>query len=890
MSFLKHLLPGWKRRLERDTVNTAILQAIGNQLSDAEKDAIEGRVVMSLKTSTGRWLNIYGDIFGVYRQGLESDEVYRQRILNYITLSRGTIPAIISASRNFLNDYDSYIEVYEPYRNTFRLNNSKLNSGDALLGNYYRYAIIDIRMGRTFPPELIDIIKAFKPAGVDIRASYIPNRYADDAPIVDMPVNTSVVGDTETHLRIMNGMHDWIRGHLTLTEYTNEQPSGVNVFQLNNDKLNSLAKLTGSFGAWSSGEPYNVALYSTEDLMFTRSTTRQGMQDAIRSDQSSLRDDNIVDNELESINVELINESYQLEEQDLTGEGRNLLTGTSFKNPPRTVNTTSVSTVEEGYTNEIQVESGERDQSWGIRLNNSTGFERGETYTLNFDLRTVSISQLDRNYIVSTGEVLPNVTVTPDGQWYNYTVTFTVQEETDSSGIVIGSSFSDVHVYTVDGGTYTTPDDDYSGIIDGGRYRTQRTYSSDGGSFNEASSSSVTIIDGGSFTNTSEDYTNSLNGGTFQMDGVYTDRLDLGSYTRNYSFMLRTPKLEEGDVSTEWKPAPEDDISWFRKSGELQTLPLDLSYLSNYNGSTFFWVAQTEPNTSVNVSYNLGDGTGWRTLSNRGSLNLGIDESLEGKSLTIRVQLETDNPFYTPVLENLSYEIEGTSLSGYSLGDEFFERTGHLDGYYAYESFSGVSDNYLYFGLDLYQYLELNFESYLDEVSQWENRRREHYLSLVENPVVNYNISVPEGEYRDISYSLQIFNLSTYTWENLFSDEYTISGGTYAMQDGEYTNYIDGGAYFADPYDGYIDGGSYSGETFTDVSSGQSNLLSMDSYLTDTGLVFIRAYSRAEEGTEEYEFGVDFLELGFNKEFAIRPTTKPYFEDVSSTVTFYSID
>ncbi|MGV3099166.1 hypothetical protein, partial [Streptococcus thoraltensis] len=138
MSFLKHLLPAWKTNLEDKTkANAAILSAIDIELTNTEEATIQSKLMLSLDTATGEWLDRYGSLFGVIRRDKEEDDVYRQRIINYVLLKRGTIPALLDAIREFLNDYVSYIEIYEPYTNIFYLNKSKLDGVDHIQGKYY---------------------------------------------------------------------------------------------------------------------------------------------------------------------------------------------------------------------------------------------------------------------------------------------------------------------------------------------------------------------------------------------------------------------------------------------------------------------------------------------------------------------------------------------------------------------------------------------------------------------------------------------------------------------------------------------------------------------------------------------------------------------------------
>jgi hypothetical protein len=177
MSFLKHLLPGWKRSIEsKEKANAAILSSLDTELNDTEKETISSKVLMALDSSSGEWLDTYGKLFGVIRPEDETDDVYRNRIKTYITLRRGTLPAIKDAIRAFLNDYTSYIEIYEPYQNVFILNSSHLNGPDHLLGEYYTVAVIDVQFGIPIPEGIIDVINDFKPAGVTVHISQVPSQ------------------------------------------------------------------------------------------------------------------------------------------------------------------------------------------------------------------------------------------------------------------------------------------------------------------------------------------------------------------------------------------------------------------------------------------------------------------------------------------------------------------------------------------------------------------------------------------------------------------------------------------------------------------------------------------------------------------------------------------
>lgn len=187
MSFLKHLLPAWNRDVSNKTkTNDAILASFDKELTATEQEAIQSKIQSSLKTSGGEWLDTYGAWFGLPRKELEEDEDYRARIIRYVLVRKGTIPAIIVAIRDFLDDYTSHIEIYEPFNNVFMLNRSLLNGEDHLMGEYYTFAVIDIKMTDSFPLGLVDIINEFKPAGVRVVLTPFSQGEVDTSSVIDI--------------------------------------------------------------------------------------------------------------------------------------------------------------------------------------------------------------------------------------------------------------------------------------------------------------------------------------------------------------------------------------------------------------------------------------------------------------------------------------------------------------------------------------------------------------------------------------------------------------------------------------------------------------------------------------------------------------------------------
>lgn len=255
-----------KRPEKYDDTNFAVLNALNYELTQAEQETIASKIQSSLESATDTYLDTWGDWFGVYRKDGWGDEYYRARIIRELLLKRGTIPAIIDALVDFLNDNDAVVQIYEPWRNIFYTNKSKLNGDDHLMGYYYRFAIIDISIDRPFPPEIVEIIKAFKPAGVlfylRLDTSLAKNKTTVESPYVYLDVTN------KTELEFLNGLYYDLRGNINLSDQRT-QVVGNNIFHTNNSKLNGEDVLAGAF---NHGRGY-IHLASTTLLDYTPKAT-----------------------------------------------------------------------------------------------------------------------------------------------------------------------------------------------------------------------------------------------------------------------------------------------------------------------------------------------------------------------------------------------------------------------------------------------------------------------------------------------------------------------------------------------------------------------------------------------------------------------------------------
>lgn len=238
------LLRRGKRKDEYDDSNFAVLNALNYELTQAERETISSKIHSSLESATGEFLDAWGAWFGVYRKDGWTDEYYRKRIIRELLLKRGTVPAIIEALVDFLEDNEATVTIYEPWRNIFYTNKSDLNGEDHLMGYYYRFAIIDISIDRPFPPEIVEVIQSFKPAGVlfyiRLDTSTNPNTQVVDSPYVYLDVNN------KTEIEQWLGLKYDVRGNVNLNNQVRDVVDS-DFFITNDSSLNGTDVLTGSF-------------------------------------------------------------------------------------------------------------------------------------------------------------------------------------------------------------------------------------------------------------------------------------------------------------------------------------------------------------------------------------------------------------------------------------------------------------------------------------------------------------------------------------------------------------------------------------------------------------------------------------------------------------------
>lgn len=247
-SFLKNLHPLLRRKKDKnlnEDINYILLNTLNEELNTVERDTIESKLQSSLKSATGTYLDKFGDWFGVYRKVDEEDDKYRQRIIKYLLLKRGTNNAIIEGIKYYLDRDDLNISIYEPFKNIFYTNKSELNGNDKLMGYYYRFAVINVTIGNYFPLEIIDIINEFKPAGVKLYVTY-DGGATNNGSLIYQWLNDDMKVAMYEDIINFYGYDELLYGHINLGLRKTDSLNYKSVFINNKSLINSEDVLTGS--------------------------------------------------------------------------------------------------------------------------------------------------------------------------------------------------------------------------------------------------------------------------------------------------------------------------------------------------------------------------------------------------------------------------------------------------------------------------------------------------------------------------------------------------------------------------------------------------------------------------------------------------------------------
>lgn len=250
---LERFLPTtYRTTVDGSNAHNAFLGAIKNSIETTRDDVENISLQVYFTKATGRFLDLYGKYIGLSRNTDESDESYRERLVSYIKTKRGTIDAIISGIRNELNDPDVPVSIYETWRNIFILNQSKLNGLDYIMGEKYRYAVIEVTIGKYVEPDILkDIISRYKAYGVLVIYRYslgITDNYYDS--VVDFSDNYY---DSDKEYSTISTTEPYFKNYTVTLGDSPLTTEEINYFTTNKSNINGTDVL--------SGNPENAYIY-----------------------------------------------------------------------------------------------------------------------------------------------------------------------------------------------------------------------------------------------------------------------------------------------------------------------------------------------------------------------------------------------------------------------------------------------------------------------------------------------------------------------------------------------------------------------------------------------------------------------------------------------------
>lgn len=170
MAKIKDFLhPIWRSALSKygNKENIDFLGALQKPLDDTETDILNNKVQLYLASAQAHWLDYWGTWLGLRRKKSEEDNTFRNRMINHVLHSRNTVKSIKKAIADFIQTNEDNIYIYEPFRDMLYWNSGDCyNTLKYFPSSYYNYAIIDVHIDASFPPEVVEIINLFRPAGV----------------------------------------------------------------------------------------------------------------------------------------------------------------------------------------------------------------------------------------------------------------------------------------------------------------------------------------------------------------------------------------------------------------------------------------------------------------------------------------------------------------------------------------------------------------------------------------------------------------------------------------------------------------------------------------------------------------------------------------------------
>lgn len=238
--YLDRYLPTpFRTSVDGSDEHNAFLGALKGMIVTTEKELSENVKQIYLEKATGKFLDLYGKWIGISRRDNESDESYRERIKSQITKQRGTISSIVAGIRDDLQDDTVPVSIYEPWRNIFILNSSLLNGPDNIMGQFYRYAVIQVTIGKYVSIEVLkSILLKYKAYG--IKVFYVYSNQLVGLDDLDMSTYLDKVGNDKSIVPTESLLSQFSINDLP---NSNDVP---NLFIINKSKFNGYDVISGS--------------------------------------------------------------------------------------------------------------------------------------------------------------------------------------------------------------------------------------------------------------------------------------------------------------------------------------------------------------------------------------------------------------------------------------------------------------------------------------------------------------------------------------------------------------------------------------------------------------------------------------------------------------------
>ena len=422
------LHPVWRDAFKSDKfsdkteLNKAVLDVFDEELQKVEDDTIHSKAQSFLSTASDEWLDYWGSWFGLKREDNQSDEDYRKALINHVKHARSTVPALKEAIAHFLKTNIKNVNIYEPYNDVFFLDDSNLDSDKYLISDdYYTYGVIDIQISVPFPPDVIDIINWFRPAGVLFVLTYRQGA-GIDAPIWTLPPEDAQLKAKLMTFKYMTGLDKEYSYSLTPNTRFNNSVTGSPFF-LDDSYLDSFAVLSGSKvikADWFNAIGYANGLVQPSDDDTVGSISKS--VNNISKNKYYLVEKKDSYNYPFTITKDNINEHNMLKNsQDLTkwtfGYGTQY---SPYKNDGE-----SSADIAEFHTNEALISTKQK-----------FNMVAGKKYTISLQAKTLYQAPLKDIAIyanIDRGHTALQVTDTLTDEWQTYSVTFTYRGNTQDS-------------------------------------------------------------------------------------------------------------------------------------------------------------------------------------------------------------------------------------------------------------------------------------------------------------------------------------------------------------------------------------------------------------------------------------------------------------------------